>query len=258
MNLRWLAVTAAAGALLAGAAAAPAHASVTYGHPQWIIQNDELYNLRAAGDTADGFQYRLCGDVYSNPRLKPCRTGQVHDFTDYYQLLFALQDGLRGTVLYDPEGWAYTPAEQFDNMPAWVCKAAKLASSYGVHLIAAPVWPSATIGQTWAAAAKCRAYAVDLQIQWATGYPFRYLDRVKYALSVIRPLNSTIKVIGGIGMDPGGTPVDPSVVYRTYLKARTRVSGFWLNLPLRLTGTGCAVTTGCTAQAIQFLAMTDQ
>jgi hypothetical protein len=250
-----LTIAATVAPLASGTGAAGASTTADKPPANWIVQNDELANLRANGYTGT-FQYTLCGGgTFGNPRLLPCLPGQTLDVTSYTALLLALRAGWRTPVLLDLEGWPYTPIQEYDNEPSYLCKAAFLMRSYRVPLIEAPVQVNTKIGQSWAAAARCGASAIELQIQWATRDPSKYLARTKYALSIIRPLNKWVPVIGGISVDPGGNPVTLSEISDTYLKARSLVSGFWLNLPVWLTGTGCAVTDGCVETAVQFLAL---
>jgi hypothetical protein len=250
-----------AGALLAGAGmmASVAVPAVASGDTMEIIQNNEWPNLVQHGYTGPAFPYTLCAwqAAGTNPRLLPCdftQPDQTPDFTGFYAIQAAVNDGYKGPALFDLEG-GYSPDYQTDNEPYWLCRAAKLARRNGIQLIEAPVWPNSTIGQTWAAAARCQAWAVELQINWATRYPLRYEGRVKYALSVIRPINSTIPVFSGLSTDPGGDPVTVSEMYNSWLDSKPLVGkyGYWLNLPVHKTGTGCAITDGCVQIALEFL-----
>lgn len=228
------------------------HAATATGHPGWIIQNDELARLQAAGYSGT-FGYVLCAGPETEHRtdLDPCQSWQVRDFSDESAFEVWAPSHPGDTALLDLESWSYTPPGEAANIAEYDCDAANLASEYGIRLIEAPVVPASQAPSVWKSAGKCGPLlALELQIQYGTAHPSQYQSLVQSGLNAVAGTGTP--VIAGIGLDPGGYPVDPSTAYESWQDTHGLVAGYWLNLPIWPDGQGCA-PAGCTPLAITFL-----
>jgi hypothetical protein len=104
----------------------PAHAS-TPPPTHWIIQNDELANLNAAG-----WQGTAAWIGCDNGQQEyPCSTGQTRTFTNYFTMRTAFRDREITKGMYaimDLEGWHLSPRYQSKSETYWMMESALLAN----------------------------------------------------------------------------------------------------------------------------------
>jgi hypothetical protein len=223
-------------------------------HPDWIIQNNEYYRLERSGYEGT-FGITLCNNR-SGGYLLPCKTGQIPKFFSVDEVANWIMHGGKGEVLLDFEGWNMTPKVERANEPHYVCFAARLAKKHHVRLITALVSPRSQAIADDVLAARCGAWAVELQIQYAKGKQAYMAAFMSFYKAIERAVHGE-RVIAGIGADPGGRPRTVADLWSSYLQVRKYVIGFWLNLPDWPNHPGCA-PTGCVPVVEGFLDRVDR
>jgi hypothetical protein len=201
--------------------------------PSWLVKSSDLVLLRLRakkdGVKLPAFTWVGCGGKSDPDR---CAAGQQPIFTSYGALRSEALTGWRGTAIFDIETWSYTPRLQRKQPDKWICRAAHLTrvDSHLKVIIAPYAKPPAKrlIGED-VAAAKCGAYAVDVQTQFINGSPARFGRFIRKAVSAVRRVNHKIIVLAGLATN------NPSVQTAAHLAADYRkaraagVTGFWLN-----------------------------
>ncbi len=214
--------------------------------PGWIMGNKSYKgppgpDLASAGYRGPRPQYLICGtgtSITGDPQsgTNPCTPGQVPHFTNVntFSHWVETRGGDRGykTVLIDLEGWNVTPASEkatAADMETALCAADRIGAKHGLEVIAAPVGVGMYPEQT--AAAKCGAFAVDLQFQANEVHPGKYRALVRTAVKDIRAVSKRTLIIAGLGSNPSGFTAPPQVILDSYKAVRSSVNGYWLNLP---------------------------
>ncbi len=105
-------------------------------------------------------------------------------------------------------------------------------------------------------AARCGAYAVDVQTQFTNGSPARFGSFIRKAVSAIRNVNKKIIILAGLATNSPYVQSASHLAtdYRKALKAG--VQGFWLNAKNWLNRNRCTAAqggAGCPQTGIQFL-----
>jgi hypothetical protein len=244
--------------------------------PGWIMGNRSYAgppgpDLASAGYRGLRPQYLICGTRTSitggpQPGTNPCTPGQVPHFTDVNTFFHWTQtDADRGykTVLIDLEGWNVTPASEkatAADMENALCAADRIGRKHGLEVIAAPVGIGMYPEQT--AAAKCGAFAVDLQFQANEVRPARYRALVRTAVRDIRAVSKRTLIIAGLGSNPSGFTASPQVILDSYKAVLPYVNGYWFNLPTWPDSTspcggpavaGNTQATGCVYTGAEFM-----
>jgi hypothetical protein len=258
-------------ALLAGLmATGTAHASVPAYLPGWVITGSEYQQFQAAGYAGPPPQYVLCeppGTGPDNAADVPavdgvCTGGQAIAFSSETVFAAWLKGGGRGSALFDPEGWSYTPPAErsLPGMEAALCTAAKLARADGVRLIEAPVGATASMLALDEEAVRCGAYGVGLQDQASDRVPVDYEARTVPLVKALRKIRKDVTIIGGLATNPGGYPVPASDMYYSWLRTKSLLNGYWLNMaawddPLACVPAVAGNTddTGCLLTGLQFM-----
>jgi hypothetical protein len=226
----------------------PAAGTATIKH-DWIIANSAVSGLREHG-IQDQFTYEFCGaDSYSSGVTKCDKwsVGQLPAFTSYTALVRWVQKGYvkPGSIaLLDIEHWAASDGEGATAASGnhYFCEAAQLSLRYRFRLLAADSAP---------AAARCGAWAVDLQDQVFVGQS-RYRSKVLAGAAQVHEANPRTLVLAGLGTDAGGWPRVPRQLLEAWASVRADVYGFWLNLAVWPDGSGCA-PTGCVRVGAAFM-----
>ena len=201
--------------------------------PSWLVKSNDLILLRHRAEK-DGvklpaFTWVGCGGKSDPDR---CVAGQQPIFTSYEALRSKALTGWKGTAVFDIETWSYTPRPQRKHPDKWICRAAHLTrvDSHLKVIITPYAKPPAKrlVGED-VAAAKCGAYAVDVQSQFINGSPAKFGRFIGKAVRAVRRVNSKIIVLAGLATN------NPSVQTAAHLAADYRkalvagVNGFWLN-----------------------------
>ncbi len=170
-------------------------------------------------------------------------------FSAVAQLTAALTGGQlpAGTraILYDPEVWSFTPADEQRDPVAAAATAAQLAHARGLQLIVSPaldlttVMAAASSASRWQQfldlqlAAKIAKVAdiIDLQAQSLERSVATYATFVKAAAAQARSANPEVTVLAGLSTNPPGAAVDSQQLVAAIQASRTTVDGYWLNIP---------------------------
>jgi hypothetical protein len=201
--------------------------------PSWLVKSNDLillqHQAKKDGVKLPAFTWVGCGgksdSVSCVPRQQPI-------FTSYGALRSKALTGWRGTAIFDIETWSYTPRPQRKHPDKWICRAARLTrvDSHLKVIITPYAKPPAKrlIGED-VAAAKCGAYAVDVQSQFINGSPAGFGRFISKAVRAVRRVNHKIIVLAGLATN------NPTVQTAAHLAADYRraltagVNGFWLN-----------------------------
>jgi len=246
--------------LVAGAPGSRAAAAVNPAQLLWLVKSNDLaeLNRQAAADGVNlpAFTWVGCGGKSDPDR---CWPGQVPIFTSYWRLEARAEAGWRGTALFDIEPWRNTPRGQRHNPDKWICQAAQLQQTDPhLNVIITPFAqpPVPVMISEDAEAAKCGAYAVDVQSQFANTMPTRFASFIRAAVRAIRSANPDTEILAGLATN------NPNVVTAANLTAdyhsalAAGVQGFWLNANNWLNRNRCTATEGgrgCPQTGIQFL-----
>ena len=147
-------------------------------------------------------------------------------------------------VLYDPEAWHFTPAdEQRDPVPA-AQRAMAAARAHGLTLIVAPALNLTTVhrygtGPRWQqflhsgliAGLARTTDVIELQAQSLERDVPVYESFVRQAVAQARAANPQVKILAGLSTNPPGPPVSSQQLTAAINATQGLVSGYWLNIP---------------------------
>jgi len=227
----------------------------------WLVKSNDLTVLRqqalADGVTLPEFTWIGCGRPSDTDR---CRAGQQPIFTNYWKLRAWAEAGWLGTAVFDIEPWRYTPLAERKDPKKWICRAARLQQidPYLRVIITPFARPQTTrmIGED-VAAARCGAYAVDVQTQFANGTPRQFAVFLRSAVRAIRSVNSRIVILTGLATNNPIVQTPAHLVTDYHLALAAGVQGFWLNAANWLDHNQCTPADGglgCPRVGLQFLA----
>jgi len=210
---------------------------------------------------APEFEWIACGVTTAaprGPRTGRCRRGQVPTFASYWALKHAIAAGkvTSGmTILFDQEGWKWTPAREQAHPRYYIRAAAQLAHAHGVFIIETVVEPTTAGEIAVEVAAAPYADVISIQSQKTDQHPDRFTSYVTQSVAAIRAVSPTVPIMAGLATDAGGHPVTAAMMAREYDQTYSLVSYFWLNAARwpPPTGHGCA-PRGCGRIAARFLA----
>ncbi len=226
----------------------------------WLIKSNDLAALdqQAANDgvTLPAFSWVGCGGQSDVDR---CLAGQVPIFTSYWGLAARAQAGWRGTAVYDIEPWRFTPLGQRQNPDKWICRAAQLQQTDpGLKVVITPFArpPRPLMISEDVQAAKCGAYGVDIQSQFANNLPGTFSTFIHAAVRAIRHANAKTEILAGLATNSPNlvTADEMTADYHSALAAG--VQGFWLNANDWFGSSQCTAAQGglaCPETAIRFL-----
>lgn len=245
---------------IAHAVSAPSQAPAP-GPPLWLVKSNDLALFQQQAAT-DGVRLpRLTTWVGCGGRSDPgrCHHGQQPIYTGYWGLRSKALAGWHGIAVFDIETWRDTPAVQRQDPAKWICRAARLQRlDRHLKVIVTPYAkpPTKLMIPEDVAAAKCGAYAVGVQTQFANGSPARFSRFIRQAVRSVRNVNRKIIILAGLATNnPHGQIA--SNLASDYRKAlRAGVQGFWLNANNWLSRNRCTAAQGgpgCPQTGIQFL-----
>ena len=246
--------------LVAGVPGSRAAAAINPAQLLWLVKSNDLaeLNRQAAADGVHlpAFTWVGCG---GKSDALHCEPGQVPIFTSYWRLEARAQAGWRGTALFDIEPWHNTPAGQRHDPGKWICLAAQLQQTDPhLNVIITPFAqpPLPVMISEDAEAAKCGAYAVDVQSQFANTRPARFASFIRAAVRAIRGANPDTEILAGLATNNPNlvTAADMTADYHAAIAAG--VQGFWLNANNWLHRNQCTAAEGgggCPQTGIQFL-----
>jgi len=242
------------------ASAAAAASSARLPGPLWLVKSNDLALLQrqatADGATLPPFATWIGCGGRSDP--DPCRSGQQPIFTSYVPLRRLALSGWHGTAVFDIEPWAYTPRAERRKPAKYICLAARLANiDPFLRVIITPfIKPTRKIISEDVVAAKCGAAAVDVQSQFANGFPAKFGRFIRKDVIAIRKVNRHIIILAGLATNNPHVQLASDLV-RDYNKAlRAGVQGFWLNAKKWVSRNRCTAAEGgpgCPQVGIEFL-----
>lgn len=249
--------------LLLLAAAGPASAAVAVSEPQllWLVKSNDLralrHQARADGVALPPFTWVGCGRPSDTDR---CQAGQQPIFTSYWQLRARAEAGWLGTAVFDIEPWRFTPQAERKHPKEWICRAARLQriDPYMQVIItpfARPQVPRMIAEDV--AAARCGAYAVDVQTQFANGSPRQFAVFLRTAVRAIRSVNKKIVILTGLATNNPRVQTAAHLATDYHRAIAAGVQGFWLNANNWLDQNQCTPADGglgCPKVGLQFLA----
>jgi hypothetical protein len=170
-------------------------------------------------------------------------------FRSYADLKRALDSGKLSkevkAVLWDPESWEFTPAEEQHDIAKYAGLAAEAVHSHGLIFIATPATDLTKtlspdvktdrydeflrLGIATAAARYADVY--EVQAQGSLGNLELYTHFVKGAAAQARAANPKVIVFAGLSTNPSGKHVTPKDLYDAVTATRGDVAGYWLNIP---------------------------
>jgi hypothetical protein len=150
-------------------------------------------------------------------------------------------------LLYDPEAWSFTPADEQRDPVQAAARAASLAHAHGLQIIVAPALNLMTVlapGSSvprWQRFLDLRLAAdiarvadiVDLQAQSLERSTATYASFVSQAARQARAANPRVVVLSGLSTNPPGAVVGSQQLTAVIRASQSAVDGYWLNIPGR-------------------------
>jgi len=226
------------------------------GNPSWIVADWAIAKMQNAG-----LSQSLTSYFFDNPRtylIVYPRDGRidaevpnatrVERFTSFATMQSAISGGQLmpgiSAVMYDNEGWSFTPVNEQNSPIQYAAQAEALAHQHHLLLIFTPAVNLANLSPASSGshdkyvnylaedmAAGSRASDVfDIQSQQAEGTP-QFTSFVTQAAAQARAANPNAVIMAGIGPNPSGRTVTSGQILGAVQAIRGEVSGFWLNMP---------------------------
>ena len=241
-------------------AAPPAHAT-TRPPLIWMAKTADIARLntwfgaRTPAAPVPAFAWQLCGGPYNNPCPSPLLPGDVPVEASEGAIWAMASRGYAGKVMLDMEagqpGHPWTPAIELANRLTWICRAARLErADPAMHVIIAPFDDAAAMRAEDVQAARCGAYAVGIQTQFASNDPRgKFQPYLTATIAAIRHVNRRILI--GFGLSTNG-PAGPANVWNEVRDYRYAVADgiqlIWWNIPDWQARSKCpAADRGCAA-----------
>ena len=199
-------------------------------------------------DNAEPFVIERKDDASRLP--ESWRAISVRSFTSYRAIERALSNGSvisnARAILYDNEGWKFTPEDEQRNPARYMKMAAEIVHGKGLMFIAAPAVtlvkrlapPSekrydAYVRLEIAADAARYADVIDIQAQGSEKNVRLFSNFVQRAAEQARTANPKVLVLAGISTNPNGQRVTAEEVHRAIVSTQPYVDGYWFNVPSR-------------------------
>lgn len=172
----------------------------------------------------------------------------MRSFTSYAHIERAFEsnavDPHVRAIMYDNEGWNFTPPEEQRDPRGFTRKAADLVHAHHLLFVSAP---AVTITRLLAPGAQKRydAYlrlmiaadsarysdVYDIQAQGSVRNIARYSEFVKRAAAQARAANPKVMILAGISTNPSGQRVTADDILHAIDATRDNVDGYWFNIP---------------------------
>ena len=148
-------------------------------------------------------------------------------------------------VIYDNEGWSFTPPNEQKNPYYYMKVFGQLAHQNGLIFISAPACTivkkiDPTINSDiygryirlgLAASAARNADIYEIQAQGSINNTAQYEQFVQQASDQARAANPNIRVFAGLSTNPNGQPVKGEQLHADVVATKPYVNGYWLNIP---------------------------
>jgi hypothetical protein len=149
-------------------------------------------------------------------------------------------------VLYDPEAWPFTPANEQRHPVIAAGRAKVVTQRHGLALIAAPAMDLTKLhkgghGQQWQkflslhliGAMASNVNVIELQAQSLERDVSVYAEFVRRAAAQARAVNPRVRILAGLSTNPPGAPVTSGELVSAIEATARTVNGYWLNIPGR-------------------------
>lgn len=150
-------------------------------------------------------------------------------------------------VLYDPEAWSFTPADEQRDPVRAAARAAQLAHARGLQLIVAPALNLTTVMAPDGSSPRWRRFLdlqlaagiarvadiIELQAQSLERSPATYAAFVRQAAAQARGARPGVTVLAGLSTNPPGPVVRSQQLVAAIEASWQSVGGYWLNIPGR-------------------------
>lgn len=173
----------------------------------------------------------------------------VRSFTSYKAIRSAFDSKAIGpdvrAILYDNEGWEFTPREEQADPARFTRAAAALVHRHRLLLITAPAVDltrtlapgpekryDAYLRLNLAADAARYADVYDIQAQGSQRNVKRFSAFVRAAAAQARAANPKVLIFAGISTNPSGQRVTSDDIVRAIDATRKTVDGYWFNVPM--------------------------
>jgi len=222
--------------------------------PQWMMAISAIRHFEeAGGETAQFFSdpgnIIMAGMKGAEGFPAGYRAMPTAGFRSYADLKSALESGRLPkevkAVLWDPESWQFTPAEEQHDIARYDKLAAEAVHAKGLIFIATPAVDLTQVlspqvktnrydefvrlGIPGAAARYADIY--EIQAQGSLGNLELYTRFVKEAAAQARAANPKVTVFAGLSTNPNGRHVTAKDLYDAAMATRDVVAGYWLNIP---------------------------
>ena len=245
---------------LPAAAAADGAPARSQPSPLWLVKSNDLVDLaqqaETDGVTLPAFTWIGCGGLSD---VDQCLPSQVPIFTSYWRLHSWAEARRRGTAVFDIEPWNLTPRAQRRDPEKWICLAARLhRADPKLRVIITPFakQPTTQMIPEDVAAARCGAYAVDVQSQFANGSPQLFASVIRTAVTAIRTINRKILILAGLATNHPRVQTAAHLVADYHRALAAGVQGFWLNANNWQKRNECTAAqggAGCPQVGVRFL-----
>ena len=184
------------------------------------------------------FAWQLCGGPYNDRCPVPLLPGDVPVEASEGVIWAMAARGYAGKVMLDMErgqpGHPWTPAAELAHRLTFICRAARLQrADPAMHVIIAPFDNAAAMRREDVQAARCGAYAVGIQTQFASNDPRgKFQPYLTATMAQIRHVSKTVLI--GFGLSTNG-PAGPAKVWNEVRDYRYAVADgihlIWWNIP---------------------------
>ena len=199
------------------------------------------------------FGWHLCGGPYNDKCPVPLAAGDVPVMASEAAMRAMARHGFAGLVMYDQEGGQpghpWTPPAELADRLGYICRAARLqVTDPQMKVIIAPFDSALAMSREDIEAARCGAYAVAIQTQFASGDPSgTFQPFLMSTMAQIRQVSKAIRI--GFGLSTNG-PAGPAKVWNEVRDYRYAVADgvqmVWFNAPDWAAKSKCPATDrGC-------------
>ena len=246
------------GVILAIVVAGSAHAT-TRPPLIWMAKTADIARLnawfgaRTPPAAVPPFAWQLCGGPYNDKCPAHLLPGDVPVKASEGAIWAMAARGYAGNVMYDQEGGQpghpWTPATELAHRLTFICRAARLErADPAMHVIIAPFDGAMAMRREDVTAARCGAYAVGIQTQFASNDPRgKFQPYLTATMTQIRRASKTVLI--GFGLSTNG-PAGPAKVWNEVRDYRYAVADgvqiVWWNIPDWQARSKCPATDrGC-------------
>jgi hypothetical protein len=173
---------------------------------------------------------------------------QVRSFTSYAHIKHAFEKGSIDpdvrAIMYDNEGWSFTPSAEQHDPANFVKLAAQLVHEHHLLFIATPAVDltrvlapgpekryEAYLRLNLAADSARYADVYNIQAQGSIRNLEQYSSFVRSAAEQARAANPNVTILAGISTNPSGQHVTADDIIHAIDATRQYVAGYWFNVP---------------------------